>query len=86
MGELVAEKRKFSWAKDQLMPTADSPLVAGQQVYVVRNGVTTTTVTEDIAMPKQYATDATLAYGTSAVPSRITRQKPLPTKLICAMA
>ena len=67
VGELVAEKKIQLGKEDQLMPTADSPLVAGQQVYVVRNGVTTTTVTEDIAMPKQYITDTTLAYGTSAV-------------------
>lgn len=67
VGELVAEKKIQLGKEDQLMPTAETPLAAGQQVYVVRNGITTTTVTEEIAMPKQIVTDPSLAYGTSAV-------------------
>lgn len=67
VGDLVAEKKIQLGKEDQLMPVAATPLTPGQQIYVIRNGVTTTTVTEDIAMPKQYITDTTLAYGTSAV-------------------
>lgn len=53
VGDLVAEKKIQLGKEDQLMPLAATPLTPGQQIYVIRNGVTTTTVTEDIAMPKQ---------------------------------
>ena len=59
VGELWWQKENSAGAK-RINPCRLQIRQAGQQVYVVRNGVTTTTVTEDIAMPK-HITDATLA-------------------------
>ena len=78
------QRRKFSLAK-KTMPLADTPLTPGQQIHVIRNGVTTTTVTEDIAMLSNVTTDTTLAHLAPALCAKPDHpaKKPLPTKLIC---
>lgn len=67
VGGLLAERKIKLGPKDQVTPSADTPLTPGAQVAVVRNGLSTLTVQEDIPMPTQTVTDNSLAYGTSAV-------------------
>jgi uncharacterized protein YabE (DUF348 family) len=53
--------------QDQVTPALATPITPGIQISVVRNGLSTVTVQEDIPAPTQTITDNSLAYGTSAV-------------------
>jgi uncharacterized protein YabE (DUF348 family) len=53
--------------QDQVSPAVSTPVAPGLQIAVIRNGLSTVTVQEDIPMPTQNITDNGLAYGTSAV-------------------
>jgi uncharacterized protein YabE (DUF348 family) len=75
VGGLLDERRIRLAAQDQIMPNPATPITAAGQISVVRNGLSTLTVQEDIALPVQTVADNTLAYGTSAV-----RQKGTPGK------
>ncbi|HSH18688.1 MAG TPA: ubiquitin-like domain-containing protein [Candidatus Saccharimonadales bacterium] len=75
VGELLEERKVRLAAQDQVTPGLDTPLAAAGRIAVVRNGLTTVTVEEEIAMPVQAVADNTLAYGTSAI-----RQKGAPGK------
>jgi uncharacterized protein YabE (DUF348 family) len=52
---------------DTLMPAPETPLTAGIEVKLVRNGTQVTTVQEDIPPPIQYVSDASLSLGATAV-------------------
>lgn len=67
VGELMKEKGINLASSDQVMPAAETPLVANQQVFIVRNGTALESKTEVIPMPVQTIVDSSLAYGTSAV-------------------
>jgi uncharacterized protein YabE (DUF348 family) len=67
VGGLLAERNVKLKPQDQVTPALDTPVGAAGQISVVRNGLSTVTVQEDIAMPTQTITDNSLAYGTSAV-------------------
>jgi uncharacterized protein YabE (DUF348 family) len=74
--QLLAEKHIKLLPQDQVKPTIDTSLAAvGDSLSVVRNGLSTVTRQEDVPAPTQTITDASLAYGTSAL-----RQAGLPGK------
>jgi uncharacterized protein YabE (DUF348 family) len=64
---LLAEKRIKLQPQDMVKPAADVPLAAAGNISIVRNGITTVTVQEEIAPPQQNIPDNTLAYGTTAI-------------------
>lgn len=67
VGELIKEKNIKLVANDQIVPSTDTPISAGQPIAFIRTGSKTETVTEQIATPVQVINDPTLAFGTSAV-------------------
>lgn len=67
VGGLLAERNIKLKPQDQVKPALDTPIEQAGQVAIVRNGLSTLTVQEDIPMPTQTITDNSLAYGTSAV-------------------
>lgn len=75
VGGLLEERRIKLAPQDQVVPAAETPITAAGQIAVVRNGLSTLTVTEDMAMPIQTIPDNSLSYGVSAV-----RQKGVPGK------
>jgi resuscitation-promoting factor RpfB len=75
IGGLLKERNIRLAEQDQVKPDASTPITPNAQIAVIRNGLSTVTVTEDIGMPVENVTDANLAYGTSAV-----RQKGAPGK------
>ncbi len=52
---------------DTLKPAASTPITAGMQVSVVRNGVHTVTVNEAISAPVKTIIDTSLSFGSQAV-------------------
>lgn len=75
IGELLEERKIRLAPQDTVRPDIAAPIAANTQVAVIRNGLSTVTITEDIAMPVENQADANLSYGTSAV-----RQKGSPGK------
>ncbi|MDB5181573.1 MAG: hypothetical protein JWP13_336 [Candidatus Saccharibacteria bacterium] len=67
VGELLAERKIKLAPQDQVKPSLDTPLATAGPISVIRNGLSTVTVQEDIAMPVQNVPDNTLSYGVSAV-------------------
>jgi uncharacterized protein YabE (DUF348 family) len=67
VGELLEERRIKLAPQDQVKPDPATPLAAAGQVAVIRNGISSVTIQEDIAMPVQNVVDNTLSYGVSAV-------------------
>lgn len=67
VGALLTERKIKLAPQDQVKPDPSTPIAAAGQITVVRNGLSTLTVQEDIPAPTQTVTDSTLAYGTSAV-------------------
>lgn len=67
VGDLLAERNIKLKPQDQVKPDPATPIAEAGMISVVRNGLSTLTVQEDIAMPVQTVQDNTLAYGTSAV-------------------
>lgn len=67
VGELMQEKGIKIATSDQVLPAADTPISANQQIFIAREGTTLQSVTETIPMPVQVIVDQSLAYGTSAV-------------------
>jgi uncharacterized protein YabE (DUF348 family) len=65
--ELLDERRIQLKPQDQVKPDLATPLATAGQIAVVRNGLSTVTVQEDIPVPVQNITDNTLSYGVSAV-------------------
>lgn len=75
VGGLLAERNIKLKPQDQVKPAAATPIASAGVITVVRNGLSTITVQQDIPMPIQTVPDNSLAYGTSAV-----RQKGAPGK------
>ncbi|MDB5170788.1 MAG: hypothetical protein JWO35_482 [Candidatus Saccharibacteria bacterium] len=67
VGALIKEKKIVITKDDKLSTDPSTPIVANQQIAVLRTGTKVETVAEDIAMPVQKIPDASLAYGTNAV-------------------
>jgi uncharacterized protein YabE (DUF348 family) len=67
VGDLIREKQVKLAKDDQVTPAPATPLTAGAQVVIARNGTKLETTTEAIAMPVQTIQDGTLAFGTSAI-------------------
>jgi uncharacterized protein YabE (DUF348 family) len=67
VGSLLAEKKVKLKPQDIVTPAMETPITANAQVTVVRNGLSTTTIQEDIPMPTQIIPDNSLSYGVSAV-------------------
>lgn len=67
VGELLEERKIKLAPQDQVKPDPSTPITAAGQVAVIRNGLSTITIQEDIAMPVQNVADNTLSYGVSAV-------------------
>jgi uncharacterized protein YabE (DUF348 family) len=75
VGGLLKERHIRLASQDQVKPDPSTPITASASIAVIRNGLSTVTLQEDIAMPVDNQTDPGLAYGTSAV-----RQKGSPGK------
>lgn len=67
VGQLIKEKNIRLAKDDQVTPAPTTPITAGQQVFISRNGTKIKTVKKTIAMPVRIVQDKSLAYGTSAV-------------------
>ncbi len=67
IGDLLKEKHLELAKSDQVVPAPNTPIVAGQQMALLRNGTKVETATEEIPMPVQTTDDPSLAYGTSAI-------------------
>jgi uncharacterized protein YabE (DUF348 family) len=67
VGELIAEKKIHLASNDQVLPATNTPLVAGQSIFIARNGTKLETDTETIPAPVQTISDSTLSSGTSAI-------------------
>lgn len=72
---LLAEKKVVLLPQDIVNPGIDAPITPDARIAVIRNGLTTATIQEDIPMPVQLVPDNTLSYGVSAV-----RQQGVPGK------
>lgn len=67
VGEFIREKKISITSADTVKPAPTTPITPQMQVQVIRNGVHTITVTEDVAPPVQTVTDPSLSMGASAV-------------------
>ncbi len=67
VGELIKEKKIIITKDDKLSTDPSTPIVANQQITVLRTGTKVETITEDIPAPVQNISDPSLAYGTNAV-------------------
>jgi uncharacterized protein YabE (DUF348 family) len=67
VGALMKEKNIKLTKNDRVSVPANTPITADAQIAFIRTGSIVKTVTEEIAMPTQTISDASLAYGTSAV-------------------
>lgn len=67
VADLLKERKVVLTKDDTLTPAANTPITAGMQISVVRNGVAVTNVVEDIPVPVQYVNDSSLTLGATAV-------------------
>lgn len=67
VGDLLDEKHIVLANDDQVVPTADQPIAANSQIYIIHNGTAIATETETLPMPVQTIEDKNLAYGTQAI-------------------
>lgn len=67
VGELIKEKKIVITKDDKLSIAPSTPIVANQQITVLRTGTKVETVAENIPAPVQTIADQSLAYGTNAV-------------------
>lgn len=65
--DLIQEKEIKLGKDDEVLPSKDTKIVAGAQIFLVRKGTQIQTVEEVVAMPTETQDDANLAYGTIAV-------------------
>lgn len=65
--QLLDQKNIKVQRQDIVSPALDTPLVPGAKVTVIRNGIATRSIVEDIPTPTQRITDNTLSYGVTAV-------------------
>ena len=67
VAEFIKDKKIVITAKDTVKPALSTPITAGMQIDIIRNGIHTITVTEDIPVPVQTITDSSLSIGATAV-------------------
>jgi len=67
VGDLLKEKGVKLGKQDSVQPTAETPLTAQAQVFLLRKGTQIATVSEEIAAPVEVINDPNLAMGTKAV-------------------
>jgi uncharacterized protein YabE (DUF348 family) len=66
VGELLKERGLKLQSNDSVQPSVDTPLAAGQQVFVLRKGTQIATEEIKIPMDKQTVEDENLSFGTIA--------------------
>lgn len=67
VGDLLEERGVKLGKDDSVQPSAETPLAALSQVFLLRQGTRIASVSEEIAMPVEVITDPGLAMGTSAI-------------------
>lgn len=67
VNDLIREKNIKLGKDDEVLPSKDTKIVAGVQIFLVRKGTQIQTVEEEVAMPTETQDDPNLAYGTIAV-------------------
>ena len=67
VADFIKDKKIIITAKDTVKPALSTPITAGMQIDIIRNGIHTITVTEDIPVPIETVTDPTLSIGATAV-------------------
>lgn len=67
VGELLKEKKVELAADDTVQPSAETPITAQTQIFVVRSGSQVTTIEEAIPMETQTIEDPSLSFGSTAV-------------------
>ena len=67
VGEFIKEKHIIITHEDTVKPGVEMKITAGMAIAVIRNGIHTITVTEDIAPPENITTDSSLSLGATAV-------------------
>lgn len=78
VGELLKQKNISLGNGDTVQPSADTPLTANVQIFLIRKGKQVVSEQQAIAAPQQIVEDASLSFGTTVV-----RQQGVPgTKVI----
>jgi uncharacterized protein YabE (DUF348 family) len=67
VGQMLAEKHIVLHKGDTVQPAPNTPISAGQQIFVLRAGTKVVTSTQPIPAPVQTIDDPSLTTGTSAV-------------------
>jgi uncharacterized protein YabE (DUF348 family) len=67
IAEFIKEKNIVITKADTVKPGTDTTITEGMELAVIRNGIHTISVNEDIAPPEQTVTDASLSLGATAV-------------------
>ncbi|HEY5152946.1 MAG TPA: ubiquitin-like domain-containing protein [Candidatus Saccharimonadales bacterium] len=67
VGQMLAEKHIVLRNGDTVQPTADTPIAAGQQIFILHKGTKIVTATQPIPAPVQTIDDPSLTVGTNAV-------------------
>jgi uncharacterized protein YabE (DUF348 family) len=67
VGDYLSQNKIKLAKDDQVTPAIGTPISAKTQLFITRNGIKIESITEQIAMPQQIISDASLAYGTSAI-------------------
>jgi resuscitation-promoting factor RpfB len=70
VGDLLKEKGITLAAHDSLQPSADTPIISNQLIFILRKGVKITSSTKTIPMPVREQYSADLAFGEQAVRQR----------------
>jgi uncharacterized protein YabE (DUF348 family) len=67
VADFVKDKKIVITPKDTVKPALDSPIVAGMQIDIIRDGIHAITITEDVPSPVQTVMDSSLSIGATAV-------------------
>jgi len=67
IADFIKEKNIVITKADTIKPGSAAPISEGMELAVVRNGIHTISVNEDIAPPEQTVTDASMSLGATAV-------------------
>jgi resuscitation-promoting factor RpfB len=67
VGQMLSEKNIVLKNGDTVQPDINSPIAAGQNVFVLHAGTTATTTVVTIPEPVQYINDPSLSVGTTAI-------------------
>jgi uncharacterized protein YabE (DUF348 family) len=67
VADLLTLKNIHLTAADTVIPTLNTPVTPGMQVFVTRKGTQIVTETQTIPAPQQSVTDPSLSFGTTAV-------------------